>query len=211
MKEALFVLVDGQGMKPDELLHPLFSDKRIRKINASGAEKARLDMALAEIAYLFAFKCAFGTSGKDRYAYGENGKPYFVNEEYGYLSLSHASGIGACVIAPVPVGCDVEGKTRDLSKIDRRIRNACAPETQDALSLWCIKESHVKLTGNGLKQPFSSLLYKDGGMILSDDGKPLSRVHSGDLKRCVWAVSAFEDVSVRTLYIRARDAYKEIG
>ena len=122
MEKAYLVLVDGQGMALETLMHPLFSDERRSKIACRKTESMRIDSACAELAFLLAQKMAFGEAKKDLYFYGENDKPYFKEEKYGFLSFAHASSVGACLIAPVRCGCDIEDKNRDVSRIDQKIR-----------------------------------------------------------------------------------------
>lgn len=209
MKKAQLVLVDGRGMTADALVHPLFGDERMEKLKKLRAENIRLDSAAAELAYLCALDLSFGKIERNLYAYGENDKPYFADETLGFLSIAHAGGVGACIVSDAPVGCDTELKERDVSRISKRIYFEDCPEKEDALPLWCIKESFVKLTGEGLLRPFSALLYKDGE-VCRKDGKILSKAKWGEIKDIVWAVSGYQDMKIETRLINAFEALERI-
>ncbi len=88
--------------------------------------------------------------------YGENGKPQM---EGIYFNLSHSHNMVACAISDKPVGCDIE-KIRDIKEnIATRFfsekENAYIKEAEDEkdmfFRLWTIKESYMKMTGQGLK------------------------------------------------------------
>lgn len=209
MEKAYLVLVDGQGASPEKLMHPLFSNERQKKIARCKTEGQRIDSACAELAYLLAFKRAFGEVKKDQYAYGQNNKPYFREMKYGCLSIAHAGGIGACLIAPIACGVDIEEKTRDVKRIDQKIRFKTGRETADTLTLWCAKESYVKCTGEGLSRPFSALLLMDGSM-LDEDGKELAWVKTGEIGRAFWAASLDKEMEISVLLMKAEEAVRFI-
>ncbi len=205
MEKAVLVLVDGRGMRARNLLSPLFSDERLSKIARCQNEGAQIDSACAELAYLVSFKTAFGEIKKNLYAYKENNKPYFKETKYGCLSLAHARNTGACLIAPVKCGVDIEGKERDVSKIETKIRFSKGGEEAPPLTLWCAKESYVKLTGEGLSKPFSTLCFKDGSM-LDENGKNLASTVTGEMRDFLWACSFEKDIIVQKVYLTAEQA-----
>lgn len=204
MKKAYLVLVDGRGMPADRLMHPLISDVRLKKMARRKAENLLIDSACCELAYLAAQKKAFGRVKKNLYDYGDNDKPYFIDGEYGFLSLAHAANIGACLIAPVGCGCDIEEKGRDVSRIDKKIRFS-EEETQSGLVLWCVKESYGKLTGKGLLHPFSALLFKKDS-IFDESGKRLAWAKTGEIGCVVWAVALEEEMDIEIVTLTAQEA-----
>ncbi len=89
-------------------------------------------------------------------SYGENGKPQM---EGIYFNLSHCHNMVACTISDKPVGCDIE-KVRDIkenvaARFFTEKENAYIKEAEDEkdmfFRLWTIKESYMKMTGDGLK------------------------------------------------------------
>ncbi|MBQ2434188.1 MAG: 4'-phosphopantetheinyl transferase superfamily protein [Clostridia bacterium] len=210
MDKAYLVLVDAKDEKWQECMHPLFSDERLRKIARFQLDGMRVDSACAELAFLAAQKMAFGGIGKNLYEYRENNKPYFKETKYGCLSFAHTRGIGACLIAPVMCGVDVEVKERNVDKIREKIRFRHAEEEINPLTLWCVKESFVKLTGEGLSRPFSELEFRDDA-IMAEDGTHLAWAKTGKMERAVWAVSLEREMPVCAFYLSVEKAHRTVG
>ena len=95
--------------------------------------------------------------------YDEKGKPFLKNSNL-HFSLSHSGEMAMCVISDQNVGCDIEKiKPIDL-KIAKRfftddeyneIINSDNPECA-FYRLWTLKESFLKVTGEGLLLPLNS-------------------------------------------------------
>lgn len=96
----------------------------------------------------------------------EHGRPYLPDLPDLHFSLSHSGERVMCAVSRSPVGCDVEqaGETEaDRRRIGYVAR--CLTEAERQLSLadpagfyriWTLKESFVKMTGQGLVIPLSS-------------------------------------------------------
>lgn len=97
-----------------------------------------------------------------RFHYGENGKPYLDGVKDLYFNVSHSGELAVCAIAPCEVGCDVE-KIRDRkTAVARRFfapaeyEAICSQENAEArqrlfFRFWTLKESFLKVTGEGLR------------------------------------------------------------
>ena len=94
----------------------------------------------------------------------EDGKPYLKNCPYEF-SISH-SGEYACVaISLSPVGVDIqEQRPFDEKLVDfisndaeKKIYKLALDKTDAFYKTWCIKESYIKLTGEGLKKPLKEV------------------------------------------------------
>ncbi len=100
-----------------------------------------------------------------RYGAGENGKPFFKNAPTLHFSLSHSGTKALLALGDSEVGCDAEEITAADLKIAARFFH---PEEYAALlaapadrqneaffRLWTLKESFIKMTGDGLGVPLS--------------------------------------------------------
>lgn len=93
--------------------------------------------------------------------YGENGKPEM---EGIHFNLSHSHDMVVCVLSSQPVGCDIE-KIKEKNDRIERIANRfftgkeCTylnafqdnEKNQAFFRIWTIKESYIKMTGEGLR------------------------------------------------------------
>lgn len=90
--------------------------------------------------------------GRDDYAVGQNGKPYFVDNAV-HFSLAHCKEHVLCAVSDAPVGADIELPRSDSVRLAERF---FAPDELRAVSvspapdeefcrLWTMKESYIKL------------------------------------------------------------------
>lgn len=97
-----------------------------------------------------------------------NGKPFLPSHPDVNISLSHSGRVAAVALSDRPVGCDVQetaaisferASRRFLSDTEKALVTAAPAEDRSTLlaRLWTLKESVVKLTGDGLRTPLSSL------------------------------------------------------
>jgi len=91
----------------------------------------------------------------------EHGKPRIEGLEF---NLSHSGNLVICAVSEQPVGCDVEEvrkapkgvAERYFSCREQEYLSQFAEEEYDRafFRLWTMKESYVKMTGEGLGMPF---------------------------------------------------------
>ena len=107
----------------------------------------------------------------------DNGAPLPFNGVH--WSLSHKSANVAAVVAPHPVGIDIEALRPTTANLHRRIASAAewamAPEVSDALFFryWTAKEAVLKAVGKGLTALAHCRIHKivdDTHMEVSYDG-----------------------------------------
>ena len=95
-----------------------------------------------------------------------DGKPYIAKGE-ACFNLSHSGTLVMCAVSNSELGCDLEKiKDADMDIAERffheneyaLIKNEADAERRKALffRLWTLKESYVKATGRGLREPLSS-------------------------------------------------------
>lgn len=93
--------------------------------------------------------------------YGENGKPEIDGF---YFNLSHAKDYVICAVSDSPVGCDIETIKEAPLRIAERYfserekeqinRMHTMEEKSDLFyRMWTVKESYLKMTGEGLQVP----------------------------------------------------------
>lgn len=146
-------------------LMPFFSKTRLEKIgrlmlnpqDSSLSEKhisALEQSAAAELAICAAMKNSGRPFAPSDYAYKESSQPTIQN---GHISISHTEGYAACAIAREPVGIDVEREhtfskaaaKRILSPQEELLRESA--NADELLSrIWTVKESFLKMTGEGI-------------------------------------------------------------
>lgn len=99
----------------------------------------------------------------------QNGKPVLLEADMPYFNLSHSGDYVALAVSDEAVGIDIQKKVSLSEQIAKRFFNAaeaamcediqCDTEKADMLcKLWTIKESYIKLTGEGLRCPLDSFL-----------------------------------------------------
>lgn len=95
-----------------------------------------------------------------------NGKPVFKGLPI-HFNISHCKGMVACALAPCPVGVDVESGRLVTEAL---IKKVCATWEKDYirgqeqeerfLRIWTLKESYLKMTGEGLRVPLPSVSFR---------------------------------------------------
>lgn len=91
-------------------------------------------------------------------SYGTNGKP---EAEGVHFSIAHSGDYVIGVASDVPIGCDIE-KMKDspvrvakryFTPAEQTYLDACEDRGSAFWKLWTLKESYVKMTGEGLSLP----------------------------------------------------------
>ena len=107
-----------------------------------------------------------GITDNPVFEYGEHGKPSIVGHPELYFSLSHCKEAAVCVLSRNPVGIDVESIGRYRDSVARyamndeeliQIQQAERPEVEFT-RLWTMKESLLKLTGEGINDKMNNVL-----------------------------------------------------
>lgn len=92
----------------------------------------------------------------------DRGKPYFPERPDLFFSLSHSGSLVLCAVGSRPCGADVQ-EPRSLS--EKVLRRCFAPEElaeSDPVSLWCLKESFIKLNGS-MDRPLRDMVFLPSG------------------------------------------------
>ena len=118
---------------------------------------------------------------------GQDGKPMLKGLEF---NLSHSGDLIICAVSEKPVGCDVEMIRKAPRSVARRYFShgelqylvQCKEDDYDKafFTLWTMKESYVKMTGEGLRLPTSE--YE---LVLEGARDGLVRViRNGEMQAC---------------------------
>ena len=165
-----------------ELLEGL-SSYRKQKIERCLQEKGRKQNLGAELLLEQVLK-QYGKSA-DQIVRSENGKP----EIEGFcFNLSHAQDYVICVVADSPVGCDIEAIKEAPLRIAERYFSERENEQLNSVHtieeksemfyrMWTIKESYLKMTGEGLQVPLKCV-----EVIL---GEEIKIYRDGKLEECI--------------------------
>ena len=115
---------------------------------------------------------------------GEHGKPMIDGLEF---NLSHSGSLVLCAVSDRPVGCDVEElreaprgvAERHFSDSEQAYLSQFSEEEYDKefFRLWTMKESYVKMTGEGLRVPFEE--YE-----LVIEGAEVRVIRKGEMQEC---------------------------
>lgn len=191
-------ILEFDRFDPDEFL-ALLTPLRRSTIESISSERAGMQSAAAELAYLAAAKAAHedGLFGEEdakalhtdelikrfQYSYAENGQPVLSGA---FMSLSHTSGAALAAVSSRPIGADIERERRVSERISKRImspkeyaRFILLPEYEKnavLLECWTAKESFLKLTGEGILGGLNRLEY-DGANAKIIDGRSERSAH----------------------------------
>lgn len=139
-----------------------------RRKQALGLRR-ELDRRLCAATYLLlcrGLRAEYGMEEPPEFAYAEGGKPSLKGHPEIHFNLSHCPAAALCAISPDPVGADIELirpynpalARRVLSPGElARVEASAQPEVEFAC-LWTMKESLLKLTGEGIRRELKSAL-----------------------------------------------------
>lgn len=108
----------------------------------------------------------YGINEPPVFGYHEGGKPFIEGRSDIHFNLSHCREAAVCVIAPYPVGIDVESVRQfkeDLARYTmnehemEQILNSERPDIA-FIRLWTMKEALLKMTGEGIRNDLKNLL-----------------------------------------------------
>ena len=135
---------------------PLERQKRIHNIKQEKSRKQSMGVGLL----LQKVLALYHMQDSDVFV-DEHGKPKVEGLEF---SLSHSGNLVLCAVSEEPVGCDIERlreapkgvAERYFSDAEQAYLSRFSADEYDRkfFRIWTMKESYVKMTGEGLRVPF---------------------------------------------------------
>ena len=129
-------------------------------------EQGRKLSASAYLLLCKALREVYGIDEPPLFEYSEHGKPSIVGHPEIYFNLSHCRSVVACVVSSLPVGVDVEEVREFKESLARYVLNdeeyamiSSSPQPdREFIRLWTMKESCLKLTGEGITRDLKTVL-----------------------------------------------------
>ena len=135
---------DNNEEKIVSYLSSLFGDTEGKRLKRIGNSPSRI----SSVGGLLALSFCVGGKKADIFR-GENGKPYFFDNEFGCFSISHSGKASVAAYGRTAVGVDIErvNAQKDLSKIAKRFFTQAElkafmfdPSAQSFYEIWTRKE-----------------------------------------------------------------------
>ena len=129
-------------------------------------ELGRRQCVLAYLLLCEGLEREYGITDKPVFSYGEHGKPSIIGHEDIHFNLSHCKTAVACAISDNPIGIDVESIRDAKESVIRYAMNddearqiiSSSNSALEFTKLWTMKESVLKLTGEGINDNMKSVL-----------------------------------------------------
>lgn len=149
----------------DEALSLVSPQRRSHALRYHSVRDRRLSLAAYRLLQGI-LKEEYGIVQPPRFSFGENGKPVLQDHPEIFFNFSHCHDAAACVVSDSPVGIDVEClDSYDVSLLEstmsdeeqRQILQSADPRLT-FIRLWTVKESLLKMTGQGIVTDLRTVL-----------------------------------------------------
>ena len=129
-------------------------------------ELGRKQCVLAYLLLCNGLKSEYGITEMPDFEYGEHGKPSIIGHPDIHFNLSHCKTAVACAISDTPIGIDIESIRDAKESVIRYAMNDdearqilfSSNPALEFTKLWTMKESVLKLTGEGINDNMKSVL-----------------------------------------------------
>ena len=176
------------------------SDERRKRMDRYLFSDDRKRCAAGQLLAEYTLRCLEGEAiGRIVFGKMGKGKPYIKGSRKRHFNISHSGDWVCCVAADVPVGIDVER----IGNYDRNLYEIClTPKEQDALTvcagvtklddlspeevehfirIWTMKESYLKMTGEGLTRAMNTFYLKPAGNYWMAEAGQTGRADGDDI------------------------------
>ena len=169
---------------------------------------AQSDALVMDGAKKYADKTGVALRENQEIARTEKGKPFFVDNENVYFSVSHSGHMWVCLMGDSPVGVDIqEVRGVDYEKIADRYFTAAEKHYVDLwgeegfFDLWVRKEALVKYFGLTLAMGISGFEVAKNGdlpgkLIVGDEEVWVKSIDMGPYVKCAYISGKDEEVAI---------------
>ena len=140
----------------------LLSAKRRKYVQHFKLPEDQQRSALVWLLLRYGLKQEYGFQEVPDFQRTASGKPFFSGENMPFFNLSHSGNFVGCALHDREIGLDIQKLTEPRESLIRRV---CTQEElislkspQDFCRIWAMKESAVKLTGEGITGNFREIL-----------------------------------------------------
>lgn len=118
--------------------------------------------ALAWLLLAYGLRKEYGMEAVPKFQKAASGKPFFPGVHMPFFNLSHSGDFVGCALHDQEIGLDIQKITEPRDALLRRVCTqeelASLKSSQDFCRIWTMKESAVKLTGEGITGNFRDIL-----------------------------------------------------
>jgi len=147
----------------------LLSAERRLKVQRLRPGIGRNASAVAYLLLRLALREVYNINEPVEFRYASKGKPALRNFSQIFFNLSHSKGAAVCSVAGFEVGVDVQRIRRVTDRTAKRVLSPLEFEEFKAsdntdeyfCKLWAIKESYLKMTGQGITSEVRDVLVDD--------------------------------------------------
>ena len=177
------------GLDIEAQIPRLSADRRERVKRLVSKEDARRSL-LSELMIRRIICESVGISDQEiAFGFSRYGKPFLENNSHFHFNISHSGRWVTCVTDSAPAGIDIELVRPVRHDIARRFFSSAeyryllkknkAKRSQYFFELWTLKESFVKMTGEGLSRPL-------GSFSVNIDGKGAVRPEGENIPEAIY-------------------------
>ena len=184
----------------DEIPLSVYREEKLRTVKAP---RIRRQMLATEGLLIHAVRGLYpGTPLPLAIGTQQTGKPYFTELPLCF-SLSHSGPFVACAIADHEIGIDVQERrsvypalvSRFFSEAESRFVWESTDKDAAFTAIWCLKESYLKATGEGITRPLAGFsVLTEHGFGLAD--RPQARFWQKQDERFHLAVCSLDGMDV---------------
>ena len=117
--------------------------------------------ALAWLLLAYGLRKEYGLGTVPEFQRTASGKPFFPGNHMPFFNLSHSGDFVGCALHNQEIGLDIQKITEPRDSLIRRVCTqeelAFLKSSQDFCRIWAMKESAVKLTGEGITGNFRDI------------------------------------------------------